>query len=228
METFENANKAYSKGDYLKAVGQYKKIIREGECSSEIYFNLANAYYKLDSIPQAILFYEKAKLLSPSDEDIEQNLKLANAKTIDKIEVIPQLFFMSWFQSFLNSFHTNTWAWFSIIASILSFTLFTYFFITKSKTFKKVAFYFGILMLIVCLGLIAITNSASVANKSKRAVVFAGSVTLKSEPNNAATSLFVIHEGAVCSIQEKVDDWVRVKLDNGNEGWLQQSEIQEI
>lgn len=227
-DLFEKANKAYSKGDYTLSKKLYNNILIDGECSSELYFNLANTYFKLDSIPQAILYYEKAKILSPSDEDIEHNLKIANAKTIDKIEVIPQLFFVSWFQSILNFFSTNTWAWLSVISSILCFSLYGFYLRSINNSIKKISFYLGSILCITCIGLIFITNAAHNSNKSMRAVVFAASVTLKSEPNANSTSLFVVHEGATCKILEQLDNWFRVKLDNGNEGWLPSSDIQKI
>ncbi len=228
VQLFENANQAYTKGKYAEAIVAYKKIIASNECSGELYFNLGNAYYKLDSIPQAILYYEKAKLLMPNDDDLYVNLKLANNKTTDKIEAIPQLFFMNWYQNFLQTFTTNTWAWLSILACFGAFLLFWLFYNSRNQIFKKFYFFSGAMVLVFSILLIIITSASNESKIAHRAVIFTPSVTLKSEPNNNSTSLYVIHEGATCKITEQVNDWLRVKLDNGNEGWLAKTDVKEI
>jgi tetratricopeptide (TPR) repeat protein len=227
-QIFDKANHAYSKGKYSEAISGYKKIIANNECSGELYFNLGNAYYKLDSIPQAILYFEKAKLLIPNEDDLYTNLKLANYKTTDKIEAIPQLFFMNWYQNFLQSFTTNTWAWLSILACFISFLLFWLFVKSQKQNIKRFYFFGASMILIVCILLVIITSASNESKVAHRAVIFASSVTLKSEPSNSSTSLYVIHEGATCKIIEQVDNWLRVKLDNGNEGWLSKTDVKEI
>ena len=227
-QIFESSNQLYNKGKYAEAIIGYRKILANNECSGELYFNLANAYYKLDSIPQAILYYEKAKLLIPNDDDLYTNLKLANLKTTDKIEAIPQLFFLSWYQNFLQKFSTQVWAWLSIVACALSFLLFWFFVSSKKLRFKKLYFFSASIFLIACILLVVIASASNDVRNVHRAVVFTPSVTLKSEPNVSSTNLYVIHEGATCKIVERVNNWFRVKLDNGSEGWLTKSDVKEI
>ena len=225
---FQSANKAYSKGNYKSAIESYRKIIDNGYCSKEVYFNLGNSYLKADSIPQAILYYEKAKILDPTDEDITLNLKFANVKTTDKIEVIPQLFIVGWFQSLLNLYSLTAWAWLSILAAMIACILFFGYINAKTESIKRLTFFGGCIFILITASLVFISFAVSKSQSSKRAVVFSASVTLKSEPNQTATSLFVIHEGATCKIIENLDTWYRVKFDNGNEGWLQSQDIIEI
>lgn len=227
-ELFDKANSSYSKGNYKSSLQHYTKILRGGYCSKELYFNLGNVYFKLDSIPQSILYYEKAKLIDPTDDDISQNLKIANSKTTDKIEVIPQLFIVGWFQSFLSSNSIGTWAWFSIIASFLAGISFISYMYMRNNVYKRFSFFSGVFFLLLCISLVLVTHASSILIQSKRAVVFTASVTLKSEPNETATNLFVIHEGSTCRIIENYNSWIRVKFDNGHEGWLKSQEIKEI
>src|SRR4051812_4383220 len=93
---FNKGNTFYQKEEYDKAIEQYDKLLKQGYESSELYYNLGNSYYKTGNIPSSILNYERALKLSPSDEDIILNLKLANLKIIDKIEPLPQLFYIQW------------------------------------------------------------------------------------------------------------------------------------
>ncbi|MEP2236706.1 MAG: tetratricopeptide repeat protein, partial [Maribacter sp.] len=66
---FEQATVAYNAGEYDKAITYYQDILDNGEHSAAVYYNLGNAYYKLNNIAESIYFYEKALLLSPNDEE---------------------------------------------------------------------------------------------------------------------------------------------------------------
>src|SRR6185295_12270070 len=99
-------------------------IINTGEVAPEIYFNLGNSYYKTNNIGYAILNYERAKKLSPDDEDINVNLKLANQKTEDKIEVAPQLFLTTWKNGIIDIMNEKSWSELCIFLIVISLVLF--------------------------------------------------------------------------------------------------------
>ena len=70
------ANEAYLNSDYAGAVRLYESILDEGLFSMKLYYNLANAYFKTGEIGKSILFYKRALILSPSNDDIRHNLSL--------------------------------------------------------------------------------------------------------------------------------------------------------
>src|SRR5713101_7431323 len=113
---FGQANQLYRDGKYEKAAGVYEQIINNGYEGAALYYNLGNAYFKLKNIPSAILSYERARRLDPHDEEILYNLRLANLRVVDKIEPIPQIFFVEWWHSLMNSFSSSGWA----VAAIVS------------------------------------------------------------------------------------------------------------
>ena len=88
--TFENANSAYNAGQFEKAVMLYKEILESGQHSAEIYYNLANSYYRLNQVGESIFYFEKAKQLKPLDEDININSAFAQNMAIDAVEVLPK------------------------------------------------------------------------------------------------------------------------------------------
>ncbi|MEZ5083610.1 MAG: tetratricopeptide repeat protein [Bacteroidales bacterium] len=81
---FFKANRAYANAYYSEAVDNYLMVVDAGYESAGLYFNLGNAYFKLNDFPSAILYYEKAKKLDPNNEDIKFNLGVANSKIVDK------------------------------------------------------------------------------------------------------------------------------------------------
>src|ERR1700749_3896586 len=98
---FEKGNAYYAKGQYKEAAAAYQQIVNAGYQSVGVYYNLANADYKLGDIPSAVLYYEKAHKLAPGDEDISVNTRFANAKTTDKIDESPEFFLSKWWHGFI-------------------------------------------------------------------------------------------------------------------------------
>ena len=84
-ERWEMGNKAYMEGAYDKAIEEYCAILEGGEYSLELYYNLANAYYKTGDLGNAIAYYRKAELFAPRDADTSANLKRALSQTEDNI-----------------------------------------------------------------------------------------------------------------------------------------------
>ena len=138
---FKNANELYQKGKYKEAIEEYKDILMYGYEAPELYFNMANAYYRSGLNSQAILNYERAKKLAPSDADIQFNLKVANLKVVDKMNVLPQLFYVRWWNSTANLFSADQWTFITIGASWITFLMALLFFIVKSRLLKRIFFF---------------------------------------------------------------------------------------
>ena len=103
-EAFTSANNAYAKKDYKQARSAYLQLIKEGYQSDALYYNMGNASYKTGDIASALLYYEKARKLSPGDKAINFNISLANSKTIDRADLLPEFFLTRWWHSFILSF----------------------------------------------------------------------------------------------------------------------------
>jgi tetratricopeptide (TPR) repeat protein len=117
------ANTAYQAGFYENAIALYEKVIKEGFTSSELYYNLGNAYFKANNNPSAILNYERALKLDPGNEDLIYNLKVANNQIIDKIDQLPKLFYERWWLSLKQLNSTDGWAKLTIILCVVLFLL---------------------------------------------------------------------------------------------------------
>ena len=108
---FDTANQSYQDAQYEKASEQYKMVVQSGFESAALYYNLGNANFQLGKLAEAILYYEKAKKIDPTDKDILYNLKLANSRVVDKIEVIPNFFFIDWYLELVQLKGTDFWAY---------------------------------------------------------------------------------------------------------------------
>ena len=68
---FDSSNDLYTNGNYQMAVEGYQSILNSGFESAELYYNLGNAFYKLNNIPESNFFYEKAKSILDEASKIE-------------------------------------------------------------------------------------------------------------------------------------------------------------
>ena len=92
IPTLAEADSAYIQGDYLTAISMYEWIVQNQGVNATLYMNLGNCWLKRDEVAKAILCYERAYLIDPSDPDIRFNLELARTKTVDKVNPVNQLF----------------------------------------------------------------------------------------------------------------------------------------
>ncbi len=217
----EQANQLYNAAEYKEAVSQYESVISSGFESASLYFNLGNAFFKLNEIPSAILFYEKAFKLDPTNEDIRFNLALANSRIIDKMEPLPEFFIKSWWKAARDIYSSNQWAKIGIfffIAGLLSLLVFI---VAPSVFARKLSFWsFLFLTSFMALSFIFSVSSYREYSRQKSGIIFTPTVTVKSSPAETSVDLFVIHEGTKVQITDKVEGWSEVRLANGNVGWI--------
>jgi tetratricopeptide (TPR) repeat protein len=227
---FEKGNALYQKGQYQEAVQEYENVIKEDkQQSAELYFNLANSYYKLNKVAPSIYNYEKALVLKPNDPETLNNLKFAKKLTIDEIKEIPKVGFAKLIQNFTGIFHYNTWAKISVViafAFLLSFI--GYYF--SELTLSKRIYFIGMFILIVALGL---SISAGMSEKNhfdndRPAIVFAELSEVRSEPQRAGAAIFLLHEGAKVYVLETLGQWKKIELTDGTEGWIDENTIKEV
>ena len=225
----EQANQSYSSGDYTLAVTQYESVQGSGYESSGLYFNLGNAYFKLNNIPAAILYYEKAVKLDPTDENIRFNLDLANSRIIDKMEPLPEFFLKTWWKSARDLFSSDRWAKFGIAGFILALISMTLFIISGSIIIRKISFWTGIFLLaLMSVSLLFSFSSYREYSRQSSAIIFTPTITVKSSPNEGSVDLFVIHEGTKVVITDLVEGWSEVRLANGNVGWVRTETFRHI
>ncbi len=226
-DLIKKGNSYYANSKYDSAIVLYKKALnfetknKTKYESAALYYNLANAYFRTNDIPNSILYYERAKLLDPSNEDIDFNLNLAQQQTVDKIESLPEFFLSRWIRSLINSFSSNTWALISMISFVLFLVLFSLFLFIRIMLVKKLSFFVGVLMFLVATVSFVFSHQQKQAiTNREHAIVFAPTVTVKSSPDKTSTDLFILHEGTKIKITDEQDNWREIKLSDGKVGWL--------
>ncbi|HPF03997.1 MAG TPA: hypothetical protein PLE95_12380, partial [Bacteroidales bacterium] len=220
-ERFTRGSELYSSGSYEEALEIWKNLRQAGYRSAELDYNIGNAYFKLNSTAGAILFWERARLLKPGNEDIRYNLQIANTLVVDKFKEIPELFFVSWYNFMALIVPSNGWAVTGVI-SFLGFLLLLSLYLYSSKYKLKVAgFWLAIIFFFISASSLALSaRNKRLVYDSRQAVIFTPAVNGKSSPDDSGTDLFLLHEGTKVFVEDKVGDWYEIRLSDGNKGWI--------
>ena len=227
--TKNNADTEYQKGNYQQAIRDYEEILKNGE-SAEIYFNLGNAYYRTDNITKAVLNYERARLLSPGDDDINFNLHFARSKTIDKITPESEMFFVTWYKSLVNFTSVDNWAKTGILCIVMALLLVLLYLFGPQLMLRKIGFFGGLAFFVIFLlsNLFAFQQKQALDNRTG-AIIISPSVNIKKTPAKNSADQFVLHEGTRVDIIDKgMTDWRCIRVGDGREGWIETKAIEEI
>jgi len=228
-DSVTDANQLYNKGKYQEAIRKYQYVTAQGFESSDLYYNLGNAYYKSGNATYAILNYERAKKLATNDGDILYNLELARTQIVDNIVTLPEPGFMRWWKQLISSQSINFWGIVSLSTFFTFLFLFGLFLLSRSFQIKRVSFWFSIITLF--LAILTFTFGSTLRSRlinHKSAVITDRSVRIKASPSETGTELFIVHEGVTVQLTDKLGDWVYVSLPDGNKGWVKEASIVRI
>ncbi|WP_299054449.1 tetratricopeptide repeat protein [uncultured Polaribacter sp.] len=226
---FVSANNYYKNGDYKNAIEAYKNIASKELVSSELFYNLGNAYYKINKVGPAIYYYEKGLKLNPLQEDIKNNLVFAKRLALDNIEALPKTIFQKININYLQKLSYNQWAIVVVVVSFFTSLLFLLFYFASSPAKKRGYFTFSILSLLLLLTTVSITyNQYGFSKNNIEAIVFSTKTEVRNAPTLNAEEVFTLHEGAKVFVLDAIDNWKKIKLADGKVGWIIADEIKEI
>ena len=225
-EAFTDGNTAYQAGKYEEAIQLYERLVSEGWQSADLLYNLGNAYYKNQNLGLAILNFERALLLSPFNQDINHNLELAYQKQIDEINVLPPFFVSKWWNNLSRLARSNTWSVLGLIAFWLAVGGFIYWQLAKVRNHKKLAFLAGGAMILLTILFLALAyNRYELETSSGFAILVEPTSQLRSAPDAESKIILGIHEGVKMELLDQIGDWYKVRLLNGEQGWVAKGEL---
>ncbi len=228
-ERYSQAGVLYGSGDYSGAAAIYRQLFEEGFRSGDLFYNTGNAFFKSGDNASAILFYERAKLLSPADEDIDYNLQIARSRITDRLETVPQLFFVRWFDFLSLLASTNFWAVGAIVLFLLSLMLAVLFLTRARARGRLLSFWLSLATLLLSMLLISLAvRNNSLVNHNSRAVIMCSIVTGRSAPGETGNELFVLHSGTTVTVEQELGDFREVRLPDGNKGWIRADCMEKI
>ena len=229
QELFDKANAAYQNGEFEASISSYEKIIENGEASAEVYFNLGNAHYKLNNVAPSIYYFEKALQQQPKDEDIQNNIEFARNMAIDDIDEVEQTGLSASFGNMTSKYTASGWAIFAIVFSVIFVVLFLLYYFSRSSLQKRLFLGFASLSVIACIiSVIFAFQQEAYVEDNQYAIIYQEVVEVRDEPNLRGEPSYELHEGTKAKILEDFQEWSRIELSNGAQGWVKSQNIRKL
>ncbi len=228
-ELMSRGNQYYQDKQYDKAIDAYQQVVNSGYEGTSVYYNLGDAFYREGKLGYAILYYEKALRISPGDDDVIHNLKIANARTVDKIDALPKFFVFQWWEDILALFSVTGWTYASYLFYILLLLSIGFYFFARRPGIQRYSLYLGLVsfvLLVIAASLLTVKLNREANVRS--AIVLEQAATVKLSPDPTSNDAFIIHEGLKVRELNQIGDWIEIRLQDGKEGWIQQSDIATI
>lgn len=225
-EMFAQGNAAYEQGNFDEAYSIYTELAASYS-SFELYFNTGNAAYKSNRLGESILYYERAKKINPTNEDLITNLAIANGKVKDRIEDLPNLGVEDAWGIVTASKQLNLWSWLTILLTFIGLGFLAFSFWMKKGNIRKTLVGIGVATTLISFASYGIARATyNNVLKNTSAVVLSPKVEVKIGPNQTEQNAFLLHEGTTVKILQQIDGWVEIKLANGNVGWVENEAIE--
>lgn len=226
---WNEANTYYSTHEYEKALESYLSLEKQEGVSASLYYNIGNCYFKSGDLAEAILYYNRALRLSPSNSDIEHNLSVANAQTVNKISAIPEFFLTSWFKSFASMLSSDGWAHISILSLFVVLAMLVVFLLSQKAIHRKLTFSIGLFALVVTI-VSSISSNYNMAElmRDNQAIIMSNYVPVKSSPDKSGKDIFILNEGVKVDIVEGLGEWNRIVISSGDSGWVEKINMEII
>ncbi|MEA3286829.1 MAG: tetratricopeptide repeat protein [Candidatus Marinimicrobia bacterium] len=215
-----SGNQYYEQGDFDQAIEAYETILKSDGATAALYYNLGNAYFNQKDYGKAILYFEKARILSPRDADILHNLKFSKLFLKDRFDLPEPMPLVAWFDEIRQSlalaelqFWETTW----FILLILGIAYFRLFGVERGNR--------SMLLPVVLVGILFVLTSGWLWNRAvslddQHAILLVKEARIASAPLVSSSTLFVIHEGTSAEILSATDSWYEIRLADGKTGWV--------
>jgi tetratricopeptide (TPR) repeat protein len=228
-KSIQKANEFYRNGKFDETIRIYEQLRNEGYEGTSLYYNLANAYYRVGKLGYAILNYERALKITPGDEDSKHNLAYANLSTVDRIQPLPTFFLFEWWETMLASLSINGWTYTTYLIYLILISLIILYFFARTISQQKIILFSGlgtliILGFVVSLLIVKINREENLIS----GVVVEQTATVKTSPDPNSTDAFIIHEGLKVNLEDKLDEWVKIRLSDGKVGWMENDSVEKI
>ncbi len=223
-DDFSKANEYYSAKSYDSALTVYQSIERTGVESAELNFNIGNCYFKSGDIGRAVVYYLRAKRLSPSDDDINANLAFAKGFSRIQMEGVELNPVRTFIEGILDPLTLNLLGWVSSGCFILFVLLLLFRFGLGWTAVSQSAIVFSVILLVGS----ALSTTFKYRNDylTKRGVVVSEDAPVLSEPTSQAQTELHGSPGLVVEILGASGDYYNVLFENKRRGWVAKSHLE--
>jgi tetratricopeptide (TPR) repeat protein len=224
-EAWKRGNDAYFHGDFAAAIAAYEQLDRQEVVARDLYYNLGVAHFRQGNLGRAIWSFERAVKVDPEDEDARFNLaqarKLAERRVLDKIESAER---ESLWIRLVTVVTSSAATWLFVTLYLGCFGLL--FWRRRAAEDSRAALTAGAAILgtgALLAGLLLLGHMR--LDRIPFGVVLPDTVAVKEGADTTYRTSFEVHAGLRMRMLDRDQDWVRVRLANGLEGWLRAEDV---
>ncbi len=217
------ANRLYYEGRYSESLMQYENLLEKDPQSAALHYNAGNACFRMRLYGRAIFHYRQSLSLSPRDEDARNNLKLAESSLSRPAPSLGPFSFSKFFRELPAYVPLNVTVIILLIFwyAVMIFALIR---LIRPDYAKKTLFPLILAGSLFLLSSVFIIGNRLAINNYKEAVILKPVTEARTEPGISGTVLFEVYEGWSAEIQAEEPEWLRIRLDSGNEGWIRRDD----
>ena len=232
----DRANQAYKQELYNEALKLYLQEAEQTGVSSSLYCNIGDTYYRLKDNVHAVLYYERALLLDPSNNDARFNLEFVRGK-MQLPDDAGDSWFSNWVDQTVSRLSSNTWAIIAIITFLLFLAGLAAYLFMDNVLMRKIGFFGGALMIVASiLANLAAFHVYHKATSGNGAIVMPETVTLSTAtraPRDKNEEAFELQQGTRVEILDSISDktsgkWLQVSTAGGHKAWLNAKDVEVI
>lgn len=228
-QALQAANELYRQEAYPAARDAYEALVAEGYQSKALFYNLGNTYYRMEELGRAVLNYERALLLAPKDRQIQENLAFLQEQLAGEIIPLKVFPLISWWRKMRQNASANTWAVLGALCFWIGVAGLIGWLLLPQRQQKVRAFVLGGAGLLLCvIPLLMAAQSKAASTSSRKAVIIQDTAGLYASPSENAELLFPLFAGATVRTRARLDDWYKVNLTNGFEGWVPAGQLEMV
>jgi tetratricopeptide (TPR) repeat protein len=222
---FEEGNLAYQEGDYVGAASRYETVLQYGIRDPRLEYNLGNAYFKLGRLGAAILHYERAARLDPTDAEIAANLEFARSRRFDRVDPPDESAVVGWVRGIQNRIGPDGQAVIVLVMVWVVAGLVAWGAARPGNWNAALGWTLSAVVVITAVvGASWYTTYQRVEGK-RLAVILDEAVEILAGPGENNASLFTVHEGLTVEVRDERSEWIHVSLPNGLNGWLRRDTV---
>lgn len=232
----QKADSAYSADNFVMAESLYLEALGREGSSSELFYNLGNAYYRQGNLGKAIVNYERALKLDPTNADARANLEFVNSKITDK-QIDSGSYMDSVWEGTVGMFHADTWAMIALVLFAIFLGAVAAYIFSSAVAVKKASFFGGLVVFAVTVCAVVISfAAANRMNSNNYAIILPPSSQLSTSPREARSrseQAFLLHEGTKVEVIDSISNpgegmWYEVLVGHGERAWVKASEVERI
>lgn len=227
-QSADKAQKQYMQKDYVGAIATYEKLLTDTavmqgniRAKANVYYNLANCYYRTNNYALAVLNYQRALRIDPSDKDAAFNLQLTQTKLQDQFTPPSEMFFVTWMRMFIECMSATAWGYCALYLLVIATCIWILCKWLKRAMIKKIGMAISCLLLVFSLLSFAFAYAENNYMYAQKQVVVISMCNAYDSPTQGAKVVKELHEGVLLDVEdEQQGGWLYVEMPDGNKVWV--------